>query len=387
MAGTWSSSPSGPGASTSGDPGRRWQAAGPDRQGPQDDREPTWFPDGRRVAFTSDRSGNLDIWQVDTASGALTAVTDDRLADDYWPAVRRTASASPSSRTGRQCRACMSSRWIRPALAAPELVADGKEGRPSRQPGRRMGARSPSSAPSSSLAFPRSPRTRSPCWTWPRVPGAWSRPRETTCFPLRRRGSRMAGSRLAVDGGIRQWHPDGTDGNTAVCGRAAGDTPEYQHRRFVPATERQPVLGIVEPVTAPDGGVVFAALGDLWWRRASGDLRQLTNDSRCRTRSRLLPRRRGSSPLRATAAAAGCRSGCGIWPAALTAWSRKCRGACATRPLRGMAGHSSFSRRDRGATRTSPCIGLDLGSGVVTPVRAPAALAGAHGLQRRWTGQ
>ena len=34
------------------------------------DRNPTWSPDGKKIAFDSDRSGNLDIWRMKAADGS-----------------------------------------------------------------------------------------------------------------------------------------------------------------------------------------------------------------------------------------------------------------------------------------------------------------------------
>ena len=49
------------------------------------DRQPTYSPDGKRILFSSNRSGNLDLWTIDTTTGALRQVTDDR-AQDWDPA-------------------------------------------------------------------------------------------------------------------------------------------------------------------------------------------------------------------------------------------------------------------------------------------------------------
>ena len=43
--------------------------------GPFDDREPRWSNDGKKVAFSSDRSANYDIWVLDTSTGALKQLT------------------------------------------------------------------------------------------------------------------------------------------------------------------------------------------------------------------------------------------------------------------------------------------------------------------------
>jgi len=49
------------------------------------DRQPAYSPDGKRVIFASNRSGNLDLWTLETASGNLQQITDDA-AQDWDPA-------------------------------------------------------------------------------------------------------------------------------------------------------------------------------------------------------------------------------------------------------------------------------------------------------------
>ena len=49
------------------------------------DRQPAFSPDGERVVFSSNRSGNLDIWSIDLATGETRQLTDDE-ADDWDPA-------------------------------------------------------------------------------------------------------------------------------------------------------------------------------------------------------------------------------------------------------------------------------------------------------------
>jgi eukaryotic-like serine/threonine-protein kinase len=48
------------------------------------DRQPVYSPDGSRIAFSSNRSGNLDLWLLETRTGALRQVTDDP-AQDWDP--------------------------------------------------------------------------------------------------------------------------------------------------------------------------------------------------------------------------------------------------------------------------------------------------------------
>jgi len=57
-------------------------------QGNTRDRQPAYSPDGELVAFSSNRSGNLDIWTMHPASGELRQITDDD-ADDWDPAFSR----------------------------------------------------------------------------------------------------------------------------------------------------------------------------------------------------------------------------------------------------------------------------------------------------------
>ena len=49
------------------------------------DRQPVYSPDGEWVLFSSNRSGNQDLWEVSSKTGALRRITDDP-ADDWDPA-------------------------------------------------------------------------------------------------------------------------------------------------------------------------------------------------------------------------------------------------------------------------------------------------------------
>jgi len=53
-------------------------------RGNSTDRQPAYSPDGEWVAFSSDRTGNLDLWAVSTKSGALRRLTHDA-AEDWDP--------------------------------------------------------------------------------------------------------------------------------------------------------------------------------------------------------------------------------------------------------------------------------------------------------------
>ncbi len=53
-------------------------------QGPTVDRQPAFSPDGKSLVFTSDRSGNFDLWSIERATGTLRRLTFDP-ADDWDP--------------------------------------------------------------------------------------------------------------------------------------------------------------------------------------------------------------------------------------------------------------------------------------------------------------
>ena len=55
-------------------------------RGTASDRQPLYSPDGKRLLFASDRGGNLDIWEIALATGAVRRLTDDP-SEDWDPAL------------------------------------------------------------------------------------------------------------------------------------------------------------------------------------------------------------------------------------------------------------------------------------------------------------
>ena len=55
---------------------------------PVEGEQPVWMPDGERILFVSDRSGNRDLWEIDAVSGSLRQITTSP-DDDIEPAVSR----------------------------------------------------------------------------------------------------------------------------------------------------------------------------------------------------------------------------------------------------------------------------------------------------------
>jgi WD40 repeat protein len=69
--------------------------------GDASDEDPAWSPDGRRIAFTSDRDGNREIYVADADGSNVVRLTND-IAADYEPAWSRdgTRIAFVSERAG-----------------------------------------------------------------------------------------------------------------------------------------------------------------------------------------------------------------------------------------------------------------------------------------------
>jgi Tol biopolymer transport system component len=66
-------------------------AASEDRwltRGNSADRQPVYSPDGEWILFTSNRSGNLDIWKLSLKTGAVRRLTEDA-AEDWDPTMTR----------------------------------------------------------------------------------------------------------------------------------------------------------------------------------------------------------------------------------------------------------------------------------------------------------
>jgi len=71
------------------------QGNGPPRwitHGTVSDRQPVFAPDGEWVVFSSNRSGNLDLWGISTRTGVVRSITDDP-AEDWDPAFSPDGSS------------------------------------------------------------------------------------------------------------------------------------------------------------------------------------------------------------------------------------------------------------------------------------------------------
>ena len=343
--------------------------------GPADDREPVWFPDGRRLAFTSDRNGNLDVWSLDLASGEQSALTTDP-ADDYWPAISPdgTRLAFVSDRDGQPgLYVTLLGQGVGPA----ELVAGGKAGKPAAPAWRPDGAALAFVRTVEQIGFPAIARQQLAVLDLgTRELHTVSTPAEDV-FPFAPTWRPDGSLVYTADGGIRHWQPDGTHQSQAFAVQLGVVRPAKRQKRFHAPEGRQPALGIVEPVAAPEGGIVFTALGDLWWRNADGTLRQLTNDS-------AVERDPAFAPDGSALAFVGDRGG------SMQVWVRDLRSGAdrqVTRMPRGVRypvfapdGRALvFQQAGPRGNQDFTLHRVDLGSGAVTPLKAPPIWPGRMG--------
>lgn len=344
-----------------------------------DDREPAWFPDGRHIAFSSDRTGSLDIWQLAVESGDLVPLTTGP-ADDYWPAV------SPDGRR----LAFVSDRGGLPGLyivgldqpgEAPVQVAGGRDLRPAGPAWSPDGKALAFVAAVEQLNFPVIARYRLMILnlaTGTTTP--LSGPDEDV-FPFppvwRADGSLL----YTADGLIRSRRGNEVPATLPFTAELDVTTRPVVPRRFRPAQGPQPTLGIVEPVAAPDGGAVYAALGDLWWSPVRGRPRQLTDDA-------FLERDPAFSPDGRRLAFVSDRSGSmQVWIRDLAATDPLTQDRQVTRMPRGVR-YPSFAPDGRSlvfqqagarGNQDFTLHRLELDAGTVTAVRAPPLWPGRMG--------
>ena len=250
-----------------------------------DDREPTWSPDGRSIAFSSDRSGNYDIWVVDVDSGGLRQKTT-HTANDYNPAwapdgrdlvfVSERAPQAGLYRTSKR-KGSPEARLLLPVpgrVAAPSFSPDG-----------------------SRVVWQTFDQTAGTTALWSALVGgreASQLSREgDDVFPFRvawlddERFLYAANGRLyedSFDGGERAERSF----RLPIHFDRAGY--EKRNRLALPSTTGRAALGIVAPTASPDGEeVAFTALGDLWVRQADGRLLRLTSGPAVEAHPRFSP--------------------------------------------------------------------------------------------------
>jgi len=230
-----------------------------------DDREPDYAADNR-IVFGSDRAGNYDIWSVDLASGVLTQLTNDP-ADDAAPAVFRRTGAIAFVST----RAPGHGVWVRQPDGTQALWAS-VPGTPNAPAWSIEGAQ---------LSFTDIGLGTARLMVAERgaEPRALS-PAAGDAFPFRATWLPSDELLYTGDGQIKIVNLGGV-GRAPVPFDAHltfTRTAYVKRARDFEGKGPEKVYGIVGPALSPDGKtIVFTAIGDLW-QLSAGKLTQLTRD-------------------------------------------------------------------------------------------------------------
>ena len=242
-----------------------------------DDREPTWSADGTRIAFSSDRSGSYDIWVVTVGTGAVRQITD-ATSNEYMPSWLNGTDI-----------AYVSDRRDSPGIyTSSATTTGGTETLVASAPG---ALAAPAFGPNGAIAFNAIAGSRSRLLIAERPPtgsGLTDSARERNIadpdedvFPFRPQWLPNGDVLYTADGKIKRRPAAG--GPARVIDFSA--SVSFTRPAFVPKRHRftlagsQPVRGIMHPAVSPDGRLVaFAALGDLWVMPVDGTPRRLTDD-------------------------------------------------------------------------------------------------------------
>jgi len=236
----------------------------PATSSPYDDREPAWSPDGGRIAFSSDRSGSYDIWVLTIATGALRQITN-AASNEFMPSWRSADVV-----------AYVTDRRERPGIYAASAASTGAAETLVAPSGGALAA--PAFGPDGAVAFNA-------------IAGSHSRlmigdrniadPDEDV-FPFRPQWLPNGDLLYTADGKIKRRPAAGGAARTIEFSADVSFTrPAFQPKRHrFDLTGPQAVRGIMYPALSPDGRrVAFAALGDLWLMDVDGAPRRLTSDA------------------------------------------------------------------------------------------------------------
>ena len=245
-------------------------------RGPYDHREPHWSPDGDRIAFSSDRAGGYDIWTLAVDGGAVTRLTDAP-GSEYGPAFSPDGDQLAFAAAGSGDAAGI---WVLdgPGGGRPARKVAGADGAQLNAPGWSAGGET--------LIYNAIGGGGSVLRAVAAVDGdGRAEPRVLTAqdedvFPFRVAAT-PRGFIYTADGHLRRRGQDG-DGVADIpfSGTVSLDRAPYRRRaRDLEAAGPHPVRGIVSPAVSPDGRrIAFSALGDLWVHHVGGGTERLTDD-------------------------------------------------------------------------------------------------------------
>ncbi|MEI5100769.1 amidohydrolase family protein [Streptomyces sp. PmtG] len=254
--------------------------------GPWDDRGPAWSPDGTRLAFASERGGDpvkgspYRIHVLDVRTGALDRVTglpgqegplQDGPWEDFDPAWSpdgtrilfvRAKGVTTATGTTLEARtvASAAARGTGPVVVEHTETASAQVMTPAPAPdGRRLAYLRTTAAPNGSCVLVVDGKAVDVPGDVAPVPPRWTKDGELL---------------LTVDGRFALVRPDapGTPRPLPFEGVLPVDRPRYRVKEYDLGEDRvRPVLGIHLPALSPDGRhIAFAALNSLWLADTSG---------------------------------------------------------------------------------------------------------------------
>ncbi len=238
-----------------------------------DDREPAFSPDGKEIAFSSDRAfkGSYDIWTVELATGKLKQWTfgaEDEYEPAWSPDGREIAFVSGEGAIGMAIRAVDAAgneRTLKALgaeqgrLEAPSWSPDGKTLAWTKFTGQGLFMLS------SHLMVGDSPvGSRDDVFPFP---ATWLSPTEMIY---------TANGRI-----LRMDVKSGAEKEIPFMAELGWMRPAYTPKRYnFSSTSPRPVLGILAPDLSPDGKqVAFGALNDLWVMKIGEKPQRLTHDA------------------------------------------------------------------------------------------------------------
>lgn len=234
---------------------------------PYEAREPGWSPDGKWLAFTSNRDGKFDVWARNMADGSVRKLSNG-------PGGNSRASWSPD---GTRIA------YVSDRMGATGIYVVDMQGRETL------------AAKANVMAFGMNVPIGTPTWTTDGKDVLWARIAEGKAVLMKGDKPLIEGEDIhpfraawlpdgdllyAANGKLNRRRLDGGEERVVpFTAELKVRKPDYAKRHVVldsPAT--RPVIGVQRAMLSPDGKqVAFTALGDLWVMPVGGKPRKLTD--------------------------------------------------------------------------------------------------------------